>query len=94
MHPDIVAEYEVSKTSLKRPAAEEATHSAKKLNLVKQQSLDSLFNKPQVAGASITKDGLTKRLVSFIASALLPLSTVDNEEFKDFVSCKYIYVAL
>ena len=91
LHPDIVAEYEASKISLKRLAtacaAEAGTSSAKKL---KQQSVDSMFKTSQTTGTAnvITKGGLEKRL-SFIANGMLPLSTVDNEEFRDLVSCKY-----
>lgn len=80
---------------MKRPgttcAVEAGTSSARKLQQVKQQSTDSMFKKSQITGTAnvITKSGLKKRLVSFIANRLLTLSTMDNEEFKDLVSCKY-----
>lgn len=82
-----MVEYEESKKIYKRSAENSLTESGPSKK-PKEQTISEMFLPRKVAYTPTSKQVLEKKILSYVANALLPLSIVDGEKFRDLLLCE------
>lgn len=89
LHSECLEAYELQKKSSKRPANDDAGGSNLPQAKSARQAIQSNQNPGGPPGTHIDKTVVENKILSLVAKGCLPLSLVEQDEFKDLLSCKY-----